>query len=225
MKKKRVRTRDPERTKANILQVASKEFANRGLAGARVDSIAAGTRTTKRAIYYYFGGKSKRGEVKDQLFVAVLERAYAQLQAAEDRLQIEQLDPRAAIRKLVEFNFDFYDAQREFIRLEVTANIHKGRHLDHLPAAGSLSAAIVAKTEQVLSRGRDLGIFRGHVDAVDLHWLISALCFFRALNHETFGRIFQVDLTSTKAKARLKAMIVDVVLSHLERGPGAGSTD
>src|SRR5208282_3210506 len=105
MKKKRVRTRDPERTKANILQVASKEFANRGLAGARVDSIAAGTRTTKRAIYYYFGGKSKRGDVKDQLFVAVLERAYAQLQAAEDRLQIEQLDPRAAIRKLVEFNF------------------------------------------------------------------------------------------------------------------------
>ena len=47
-----------------------REFADRGYAGARVDEIAARTRTTKRMIYYYFGGK-------EQLYVAVLERAYA----------------------------------------------------------------------------------------------------------------------------------------------------
>jgi hypothetical protein len=64
------RRRDAERTRAEILQVAQREFARHGYAGARVDEIAALMRTTKRMIYYYFGGKEK-------LYIAVLEEAYA----------------------------------------------------------------------------------------------------------------------------------------------------
>ncbi len=64
------RRRDAERTRGEILEVATREFADRGFAGARVDAIADQTRTTKRMIYYYFGGK-------EQLYVAVLEQAYA----------------------------------------------------------------------------------------------------------------------------------------------------
>ena len=51
------RTNDPERTMAEILLVANKEFADKGLAGARIDEIAAATRTSKRMIYYYFASK------------------------------------------------------------------------------------------------------------------------------------------------------------------------
>ena len=65
--------RDAERTRAEILEVATHEFAQRGYSGARVDEIADQTSTTKRMIYYYFGGK-------EQLYIAVLERAYAQSQ-------------------------------------------------------------------------------------------------------------------------------------------------
>ena len=54
--------------------MATREFAARGYSGARVDEIAALTRTTKRMIYYYFGGK-------EGLFVAVLEQAYADMRA------------------------------------------------------------------------------------------------------------------------------------------------
>ena len=64
------RRRDAARTRNEILDVATREFAEHGFAGARVDEIAERTRTTKRMIYYYFGGK-------EQLYVAVLERAYA----------------------------------------------------------------------------------------------------------------------------------------------------
>src|SRR3954451_15135864 len=63
------RRRDAERTKAEILEVARREFARQGYAGARVDEIAALMRTTKRMIYYYFGGK-------ENLYIAVLEKAY-----------------------------------------------------------------------------------------------------------------------------------------------------
>ena len=51
------RTNDPERTMAGILEVANAEFSEKGLAGARIDEIAAATKTSKRMIYYYFGSK------------------------------------------------------------------------------------------------------------------------------------------------------------------------
>ena len=43
--------------KRNILEVALAEFANYGLEGSRIESIAAGTHTSKRMIYYHFGSK------------------------------------------------------------------------------------------------------------------------------------------------------------------------
>ena len=44
------RTNDPERTRANIMEVAAAEFGEKGLAGARIDEIAALTQTSKRMI-------------------------------------------------------------------------------------------------------------------------------------------------------------------------------
>jgi len=60
---------DPQGTKRNIIEIATEEFAGKGFSGARVDDIAARTKTSKRMIYYYFGGK-------DGLYIAVLEAAY-----------------------------------------------------------------------------------------------------------------------------------------------------
>ena len=64
-----------DRTRAEILDVATQEFAEHGYSGARVDEIAERTRTTKRMIYYYFGSK-------EELYTAVLERAYAEIRDA-----------------------------------------------------------------------------------------------------------------------------------------------
>ena len=68
------RIRDADRTRAELLEVATEVFAERGYAGARVDEIADRTRTTKRMIYYYFGGK-------EGLYLAVLESAYRTIRA------------------------------------------------------------------------------------------------------------------------------------------------
>ena len=64
--RERTRSNDPDRTKANILEVATHEFSEKGLSGARIDEIAERTRTSKRMIYYYF-------ESKEGLYRAVLE--------------------------------------------------------------------------------------------------------------------------------------------------------
>ena len=222
MKKKKGQRapRDPERTKANILAVAKKEFADRGLHGARVDAIAARTRTSKRAIYYYFGGgKSARNNAKDQLFTAVLEKAYADIRAAEEQLVLDDLEPQAAILKLVEFTFDYYDAQPHFIRLETIENIFHGRHMRKSRAIGELTTTIIAKLDGVLARGREQGLFGAAVNGVDLHLVITSFCFFRASNHFTFGHIFQRDLTSEEEKQRLKRVLGEVVLGYLAQRP------
>ena len=79
---------DPEKTKRDILSVATKEFAKHGYNGARIDAIAARTSTTKRMIYYYFGGK-------ERLYIAVLEREYARIRAYEAGLHLESARARA----------------------------------------------------------------------------------------------------------------------------------
>ena len=116
------RQRDADRTRQEILDVATQEFADRGFAGARVDEIADQTRTTKRMIYYYFGSK-------EQLFVAVLERAYATIRAAEQTIEVDHLDPVAAIRRLAELTFDHQESHPDFSRLVSIENIHQARHI------------------------------------------------------------------------------------------------
>ena len=116
------RTNDPERTKRDILEVAMAEFASEGYSGARVDAIAARTRTSKRMIYYYFGGK-------EQLYLAVLEEAYRSIRALEDQLDIASCDAREGLRRLIEATFDHDERNPNFIRLVSIENIHHGKHL------------------------------------------------------------------------------------------------
>jgi AcrR family transcriptional regulator len=49
--------RDSEQTKARILDAATEEFSLRGLAGARIDDIAARSGSNKQLIYAYFESK------------------------------------------------------------------------------------------------------------------------------------------------------------------------
>ena len=120
--KERRATRDPERTRARILDAAKAAFAERGLGGARVDEIAARAKVNKRMIYHYFGNK-------DGLFLAVLENAYADIREAEQTLDLGHLDPVEAIKTLVAFTWDYYLRNPEFLRLINSENLHGGRHL------------------------------------------------------------------------------------------------
>src|SRR4026208_232562 len=95
------RVRDAARARADLLAVATQVFAEEGYSGARVDEIAERTRTTKRMIYYYFGGK-------EQLYLAVLERAYTTIRQAENNLPVDDLAPVEALRQLAELTYDHH---------------------------------------------------------------------------------------------------------------------
>src|SRR5919112_2926862 len=161
-----VRRRDAVRTRQEILDVATSEFADRGYAGARVDEIAARTRTTKRMIYYYFGGK-------EQLYVEVLERAYATARETERAVDVDHLDPRAAIRRLAELTFDHHEAHPDFIRLVSIENIHRAEHMRASGRFADLNTPAIDRIARILERGRAQGSFSRDAKAVDVHMLIS----------------------------------------------------
>jgi AcrR family transcriptional regulator len=208
-----VRQRDAVRTKREILEVATREFAERGYAGARVDEIAAQTRTTKRMIYYYFGGK-------EQLYVAVLEAAYSRIRSAEREAEVDHLDPRAAIRRLAELTFDHHEANPEFIRLVSIENVHRAEHIAKFSTFGHLNSPAIELIGRILERGRAEGIFRRDVDAVDVHMLISSFCVFRVANRHTFGTIFDRDLLDPDRREHYRAMLGDLVVDYLTGADG-----
>jgi AcrR family transcriptional regulator len=181
------RTNDPARTMADILAVATREFAEKGLAGARIDVIAEAMRTSKRMIYYYFGSK-------EGLYLAVLEDAYRHMREIERDLHLEDLPPEDALRKLVGFTVDYQLANPDFIRLVMTENIHRGEYLGQSHVIHELNVPAIDGLRSVLMRGQKAGVFRGAIDPVDLHMSISALSVFNVANRHTFSLIFKRDL-------------------------------
>jgi AcrR family transcriptional regulator len=204
------RTNDPQRTMANIVEVATKEFADKGLTGARIDEIAALTHTSKRMIYYYF--TSKEG-----LYVAVLEEAYRRIRSIESELNLEDLEPEAALRKLVGFTFDYQLANPEFIRLVMTENIHYGEFLAQSKTIQQLNVPVINAVKSVYDRGVKAGVFRRGLDAVELHMSISALCFFNVANRHTFALIFKRDMTEPKAMESRRKSIVEMVARYVKK--------
>jgi AcrR family transcriptional regulator len=207
------RRRDAERTRAEILTEATAEFADRGYDGARVDEIAARTSTTKRMIYYYFGGKR-------QLYVASLESAYARIREAEQQVNVDHLAPADAIRRIAEVTFDHHEANPDFIRLVSIENIHRAEHIARLPELVRINTPAVLLLDRILARGRETGEFRTDIDAIDVHLMISAFCFFRVANQHTFGAIFGRDLLAPERRDHYRRMLSDMVVAHLTTPAG-----
>jgi len=203
------RTNDPDRTIADIVEVATAEFADKGLAGARIDAIAAATRTSKRMIYYYFS--SKQG-----LYMAVLEAAYRRIRQIEAELHLDDLAPEAALRKLVGFTVDYQRANPDFIRLVMNENMHRGQFLARSTAIHSLNVPAIDAVQSVYARGVRGGVFRPDVDPVDLHMSISALSFFNVSNRHTFSLIFKRDLETPDAVAARRGNIVEMILRFVQ---------
>lgn len=208
MSESHIRQRDAVRTRAELLDVATEVFADSGYSGARIDEIARRTRTTKRMIYYYFGGK-------EQLYLAVLEKVYRGIRDKERTLHVQDLDPAESLRRLAELTYDHHLENTEFIRLVAIENIHRGRFIRQIDSLRDLGKPALGLLEDILARGREEGTFRTDVDAVDVHLLISSYCVFQVANRYTFGHLFDLDLDADENRDRLRTVIGDVAVAWL----------
>jgi AcrR family transcriptional regulator len=202
--------RDPERTRARILDAATQEFARYGLGGARVDRIAERAGANKRMLYYYFGDK-------DGLFLAALEGRYAHIRNAERSLELEQADPRTALRRLVEFTWNYYLEHPEFLTLLNSENLHKGRHVRSSRRVRDLHSPFVETLGAVLRRGAKAGMFRPGIDPVQLYISIAGEGYFYLSNRYTLSRIFGRDLMAPRALAARARHIKQTILNSVRR--------
>lgn len=204
------KSRDADRSQLAILAAARDEFARYGLAGARVDRIAANAKLNKRLIYYYFSSK-------DELFLAVLEGAYADIRQAEQKLHLTSLAPPEALKRLTEFTWNYYIEHPEFLTLLNSENLHQARHLTVSTRIREMNSPLIQTLGEILEQGRSAGIFRGGVDPVQLYISIASLAYFYLSNHYTLSAVFGRDLMSAKARSERLSHICEVISGYVLR--------
>lgn len=205
---------DPAAVRADILRVAVEQFATYGLAGARVDEIARATATSKRMIYYYFGDK-------EGLYCAALESEYRRVREGEWELQIGGLDPVEAMRSLIGFTFDFHRDSPNFVRMIASENIHNAVYLKRSEVIRDLNLRAVTKVDEIYQAGVAAGVFRAGLNALELHWTISAMSFYNVSNRATFSVGFGDALFADTGQVSLREHVIDMVLRAIMTPEGA----
>lgn len=206
------RSQVAEETRRDIINVAMKEFAEKGLSGARVDEIAAKTRTTKPTIYYHFGSKEK-------LYAAVMEEAYGEVRNKEQGLHLDDLPPLEALQKLVEVTFDHHAAHTEHVRLVCVENIERGRHITGRSSLVQRNAIAIETVHRLLERGEKTGVFRQGINPWHFHLLITSFCFIRVSNRYTWNAVFEMDLWNENDIPQQRRMIIDAILRYVRPDP------
>lgn len=207
-KKATVQSRNPERTRAAILEAARREIAAKGLAGARIDVVARRAGTNKRMIYHYFGDK-------DALYLAVLEDAYRHIRNAEHRLDLTRKHPVEGLKELALFTWHYFLDHPEFLSILATENLNQARYLRQSIDIKEMHSNFISELAEVLRRGQESGDFRNGLDAVDVYLTIASLGFFYLSNRFTLSTIFQRDLAAPAELDRWGQHIVDTVLAAL----------
>jgi AcrR family transcriptional regulator len=194
---------DAEGVKHDILMVAMAEFA-----GARIDEIAAKTKTSKRMIYYYFGDK-------DGLYLAALESAYARVRAGESDLDIDHMKAEEAMEALVRFIFDHHRSNPDLIRMVMNENVNHANYLKKSEFIRDLNLTSMRRLQRVLSMGQQEGVFRQEIDPVFLHWQIQAQCFYNVANRPSFSTKFGPELFTDEGQKQMVDNIVESTLRFL----------
>jgi AcrR family transcriptional regulator len=180
--------RDAEATRARLIAAAIEEFAAHGLAGGRVDRIAAAAKANKAQIYHYFGSK-------DRLFDAAFEAMVVEIIAD---VPPEGDDLVAYAGRL----FDNYERRPEVRRMAAWRRLERGEdHPPLEPIVNSNRASI-----RVIAEAQRAGKISSRFAAVDLLALVLVLtAMWPALTHELSAEV------SKHSRARRRKVITDAV--------------
>jgi TetR/AcrR family transcriptional regulator len=199
----------PEETRASILQAATREFAQEGVAGARTDAIARSARVNKALLYYYFKDKETLyGAVVDQIFSGLSERVRAALNS--------ELPPREKYLAYVGAHFDYIAsnpvlpriAQREWMSAGRNASPHLRRIVQHY------LRPIFVKVSEVIREGIAAGEFR-RVDPMQFVPSTVAIVVSYFANAPLLAMMAPGDPLSPERIAARRAAVLDFVSAAL----------
>lgn len=191
-----------------IIAAAIREFAAHGIAGARVDRIAAAAGVNKRLLYHYVGNK-------EALYLAALERVYRAIRAEELAVDLSGLPPREALIRLIRTVWRNFHDHSEFTALLTQENLLKARFVRRSEHIRRLQSPLVAMLDGLMEAGLRKGVFRRRTDPVQLYLSIVGLCYFYLSNRHTLSVIFERDLLApAQVELRLR-QVTGMVLAYL----------
>ncbi len=199
--------RDPERTRRRLLEYATREFAEKGYAGARVDEIARKAGINKQALYYHFGSK-------EDVYRQALEDRFERFWERELSPDIDSKPPAQGLAELIAATFDGLSESQDLTAMLVDENRNKGRHLNRRRIR-EVNAPILASLKSLLARGAREGVFRGGVDPVQFYLSMMSLLIFSFSNVYTLSAVVGQDLKTDAAVRKRRAHIIDLLLSSL----------
>ncbi len=202
------RQRDAAGTREKILRAAIAEFAERGLSGARIDSIAQRSGANMRMLYHYYGSK-------EDLYLFVLEHVYEDLRLKEKALKLANLEPFEAMMKLFDFTFSHFAANPDVVSLWTGENLQRGQYLSKSLRAANLSSPLLVAIGETLTRGERDNVFRPGIDSLQLYVTMVALSYFHLSNAFTLSAIFRTNLHSDRWKTGRRRHAHEVIAAYL----------
>jgi len=142
----------------------------------------------------------------------VLEQAYAQIRTRESAANYAAMNAEDALQQYVGHTFDYHAEHPEFVRLVMNENIHYGAHIGAVPGIKERNRSVIATLQDIIDKGTKEGRFRKGVDPVELHMLVSALCFYNVSNRYTFAANFGVDMGLPKVAKRRREIVIETIL-------------
>jgi TetR/AcrR family transcriptional regulator len=198
-------------TRERLVESAVAEFAEKGLAGARIKQIAQNASANIQLVYHYFGNK-------EGLYAETLAHVLARSRATDDDLRLDELSPTEALTCFIEHvvNSSFKDVQYQ--RLLLDANWHKARHIDPAWASVNRMGRRVELLADVLARGASAGLFRSDLDPREVYISIMGTLSIRQTNAYSLSKTLGADLLTPEGRARSQAIAMDFLLHGLVAG-------
>ena len=196
-----------EITKQRILEAAEAEFSEKGVFGARIDSIAANAGVNKRMIYEYF--LSKEG-----LYKTVLINVYNRISLWESSLASDTDDPVKVIRDLVHSYFDFLTKNQSFVRILLWENLNGAVVLKD-SGQSDLKAVVLQLISKVIADGKARGVFRADADEYQVTMSLLNFAFSYFANVHTLSYVLSSDLLDEVKINERAGFISDILIKYL----------
>jgi TetR/AcrR family transcriptional regulator len=199
----------PEESRAAILHAAAREFAEKGIAGARTDAIARAAGVNKALLYYYF-------KDKETLYGAVLDHAFTGMKTTVFQALDSDLPPRQKILAYVGAYFDFIASnqiypklmQREMMRAREGNSVYIDRLIK------TYFRPIYKRVGDLLRKGIAEGEFR-KVDPAHFVPSMIAMIVFYFSSAPVMRRIVRFNPLSPERIAERRAAVLDFISAAL----------
>jgi AcrR family transcriptional regulator len=198
--------------KRDILEVALSAFSQYGFEGTRIEAITARTHTSKRMIYYHFGGK-------EALYAAVLEYAYRKVREGEDFQPLDALAPLDALVAFATNAFNRFSKCPDFIRLNTQENLQGAHVLKRSSTITEMNRALLTVIEGIVQRGQADGSIRPDVTPMNLYVNLIGLCNYHISARYTYLALFDYDFAQPENAQSRRESICDAVLRFAQATP------